>query len=62
MISNETARYYVQSAVLFAAAVSVWHGIDSLLSIYVLPNNPLLSALVCIFLGTLLYVIFSEAL
>jgi hypothetical protein len=56
------ALFYAQSATVFAAGVSAWVGIETLLKMYVFPDNPLVSALVCLFLGAVLYFIFTEVL
>lgn len=59
---QQTPSYYVQSVVLFAAAVSSWRGIDLLLEMYIFPENRLHAAIFCVLFGAFLYVIFSEVL
>ena len=56
------ALFYLQSATLFTAGVSVWRSIEILLGLYVFPDNPLKSALVCLFFGSMLYFVFAEFL
>ena len=56
------ALFYLQSATVFTAGVSVWRSIEILLGLYVFPDSPLKSALVCLFFGSVLYFIFAEFL
>lgn len=61
-MSSSTPLFYLQSATVFAAGVSVWRGIEILLELYVFPGSPLYSALTCLFLGSILYFVFTEFL
>lgn len=62
MSSSSRSLFYLQSATVFAAGVSAWRGIEILLELYVFPGSPLKSALMCLFVGSVLYLIFTELL